>query len=136
MEADPIVAAVLVARPLSVVWSAWVDEAFIRSMNLSSDDWALLDLRFDVVTGGDFLVGFERSSGSEKFCWSGIFDQVVPGQMLRFTLSNGQTGSVEFQAIDENTIIRVSVETGADALVKKEFAQRLLDSFSTYVKLL
>ena len=136
MENDNLVATVLVEKPLDIVWQKWIEPADIRQWNIPFNNWCCPVVVNNVEKGGRFFFRMETKDGKEGFDHKGIYDEVAEMQYVQYTQDDGRKSLIEFQQIDENTIVRESFEP--EKLVpydlQKEFCQSVLERFKKYVE--
>lgn len=135
-EAEKVVVSVLIRKPLEIVWNSWMQPEDIRQWNVPFNDWHCPQAENDPEEGGRFFYRVERKDGKEGFDHTGIYDKIVPYQLIEYTLDDGRRSSIEFQHIDQNTIVRESFdpEERTPVSLQKEFCQAVLDRFREYVE--
>lgn len=136
MHYQSLVALVLINRPASEVWEYWTQPEHIRQWNSPFDDWHCPAVENDMVEGGRFRFYMERKDGSEGFEHSGVYNQIIPFEMIAYTLSDGRQACIEFQQIDNNTIVRERFEPTLSIAteVQTEFCQLVLNRFKNYAE--
>ncbi|MFT3747522.1 MAG: SRPBCC domain-containing protein [Agriterribacter sp.] len=136
MKPGNLVATVLVGRPLDIVWEKWITPADIKQWNIPFDNWCCPIVENKVEDGGRFFFRMETKDGREGFDHKGKYDEVIPLQYIKYTQDDGRKSVIEFQQIDQNTIVRESFEP--EKLVpnemQQEFCQSVLQRFKEYVE--
>jgi len=136
MEAETVVVVTLVERPVKIVWEKWINPLHIIRWNVPFENWHCPKVENDVKEGGSFNFRMEQKDGSKGFDHKGTYDNVIPYQQIGYILEDGRRSVIEFQQIDENTIVRerFEPEAGTDPDLQREFCQAVLDRFKQYVE--
>lgn len=92
--------AVTVKSDIDSVWSAWTTPEDINQWNAASDDWHNPRSKNDLRVGGSFSYRMEAKDGSVGFDFEGTYTQVVPNELIEFTLGDDRLVSVAFEASD------------------------------------
>ncbi len=136
MDTGKIVVSVLVHKPVALVWENWINPEQIKQWNVPFDDWHCPEVENDLQPGGDFIFRMETRDGREGFDHKGRYDRIIPCQLIEYTLEDGRRSTVEFQHIDENTIVRESFdpekETPPD--LQQAFCRSVLERFKKHVE--
>ncbi|WP_293906397.1 SRPBCC domain-containing protein [Sphingobacterium sp. UBA5670] len=121
---EKLVSVILVEKQLTDVWTYWNDSDAIMQWNIPFDDWHCPAVSIDFREGGMFNFRMEQIGNREGFDYMGVFDEIIPMEYIEST-SGGRKCIVEFQAIDNNTIIRETFEP--DAFTPVELQQSFTD---------
>lgn len=81
---------------LEKVWEFWIQPNHIRNWNNASDDWFTPKSEIDLRIGGKFSSRMEAKDGSFGFDFSGVFTQVIPKQLLSYTLDDEREVKITF----------------------------------------
>jgi uncharacterized protein YndB with AHSA1/START domain len=122
--------------PIEKVWRLWTSPEHIKKWNTASDDWHTTFAENDLRVGGKFLSRMEAKDGSFGFDFGGIYDEVKPNELIRYTLGDGRKVSVLFTANGKTTKIESSFEAeGTNPLeMQKNGWQAILDNFKKYAE--
>ncbi len=136
MKPGNLVATVLVGKPLEIVWQKWITPEDIRKWNIPFDNWCCPTAENVVEDDGRFFFRMETKDGKEGFDHKGRYDEVIPLQYIKYTQDDGREVVIEFQQIDQNTIVRESFEPEklVPNEVQQEFCQSVLQRFKDYVE--
>lgn len=136
MGNQSLVALVLVNRPVAKVWECWTQTEHVRQWNLPFDDWHCPEAEIDLIPCGRFRFYMERKDGNEGFEHAGVYNQVIPFELIAYTLIDGRQSWIEFQQIDHNTIVRERFEPELHTAIKmqEDFCQAVLNRFKKYVE--
>ena len=122
--------------PVEKVWKLWTSPEHITKWNTASEDWHTTFAENDLRAGGKFLSRMEAKDGSFGFDFGGIYDEVKPNELIRYTLGDGRKVSVLFTANGNTTRIESSFEAeGTNPLeMQKNGWQAILDNFKKYAE--
>lgn len=125
-----------VAAPPARAWHHWVDPRSIEQWNAASDDWHCPRAVNDLRVGGRFSHRMTARDGSEAFDLSGTFTEVVPREVLAFSLDDGRKVRVCFTAEDGHTRVRESFEPETIHSLEMQRAgwQAILDRYKAFVE--
>ncbi len=73
------------------VWEFWTQPEHITQWNNASDDWHTPFAENDLTVGGKFKSRMEAKDGSMGFDFGGVYDEVVPHQLISYSLEDGRT---------------------------------------------
>lgn len=122
--------------PVQKVWKLWTSPEHIIKWNTASDDWRTTFAENDLRVGGKFLSRMEAKDGSFGFDFGGVYDEVKPNELIRYTLGDGRKVGVLFTANGDLTKIESSFEAeGTNPLeMQKNGWQAILDNFKKYAE--
>ena len=130
-----LVSVILVEKPLAHVWKYWNDADAIMQWNIPFDDWHCPAVHIDFREGGMFNFRMEQKNSREGFDYVGVYDEIILMEYIG-SISGGRTCVVEFQAIDNNTIIRETFEpdTVTPLELQQSFTDGVLLSFKKFIE--
>lgn len=136
MGPGKIVVNVLVKKPVALVWEKWTNPEDVRQWNIPFDNWHCPHALIDLKEGGHFVFRMEEQTRKEGYDLRGQYNTIVPYQLIRYTLDDGRGAAIEFQHIDQNTIIRESFEPekSMSAEGQQAVCQSVLERFKKYVE--
>jgi len=125
-----------VHAPIEKVWEYFTSEAHIIKWNQASPDWHSPSAKNDVRTGGVFNIRMEAKDGSFGFDFGGVYDEVIPQQLIKYTLGDGRRVEVHFIPKDNSVHIDQSFEAESQNPVEMQKGgwQAILDSFKNYTE--
>lgn len=122
-------------------WTAYTDTDAITRWNAASPDWFCPRAANDLVPGGKFSFRMEARDGSFGFDFSGVYTEVRPRELIRYTMDDSREASVEFaargDAVDSDAVdVTVTFEAeGENALeLQRSGWQAILDNFRRYAE--
>jgi uncharacterized protein YndB with AHSA1/START domain len=102
-------------------WTTWTQPEHITKWNFASPEWECPSASNNPVTGGTFSYRMAAKDGSSGFDFQGVYNQVIPLELLEFTIGE-RAVSVKFEVIsDKQTKI---IETFEIEDVNSEELQR------------
>lgn len=128
----------LVEAPLNVVWDAWTTPEHIKQWNNASSDWHTPSATLDLRNGGTFTYRMEAKDGSFGFDFGGVFDQVIPGKAIHYTIGDGRKVTVTFedQGGETRVVETFETETQNPVEMQQQGWQAILDNFKKYAETL
>lgn len=88
----------LIEAPVKTAWDAFTQPEQIVKWNHASDDWHCPSATNDLRVGGKFGYVMAARDDSVSFEFGGEYTDVQPLQRIEYTLGDGRTVRVEFQA--------------------------------------
>jgi len=125
-----------VNAPVKVVWDYFTGPEHIIKWNNASDDWHTPRATNDLRVGGKFNSRMESRDGKQGFDFEGVYDEVVPQKLTRYTMSDGRKVSNVFEADGDTTrlIVTFDPEKVNDPQFQREGWQAILNSFKKYTE--
>lgn len=125
-----------VNKPIAQVWEKFTTPTDIMNWNHASDDWYTPTATNDLRAGGSFSYKMAARDGSMNFVFGGIFEEVIIGEKLAYTLEDGRNVVVEFTESDGCVSIRETFEVeNTNSLERqREGWQAILDNFKKYTE--
>lgn len=139
METQPLTNMTVETRvkaPVEKVWECWTSPSHITQWNQASDDWHSPRAENDLRPGGKFMTRMEAKTGDMGFDFEGIYDEVIPHELISYTMGDGRKVNVRFKASGEETIVIESfdAETTHSPEMQQAGWQAILDSFRMYTE--
>lgn len=131
---DTITVAVEVGAPLAQVWSDFTSPEAICAWNAASPDWHTTRAENDLRVGGRFTARMEAKDGSAGFDFTGVYDEVVSEERLRYVMDDGRTVEVTFVPTDHGVMVTeiFDPENENSRELQAQGWQAILDSFKQY----
>ncbi len=125
-----------VKAPVEKVWKNWSTPEDIVRWNNASDDWHTTRAENDLRAGGKFLARMEAKDGSAGFDFGGIYDEVKPNELIKYTLGDDRKVSVIFSSVGEETKVTETFEAEKTNPLEMQRAgwQAILDNFKKYTE--
>ncbi len=125
-----------VNRPVEIAWLAFTDPQHITNWNHASDDWHSPSAANDLRPGGHFSFRMEAKDGSFGFDFEGDYLEVVPNQLITYTIGDGRQVKIEFTVEEGKTHVVESFEAESENAVElqKQGWQAILDNYRNYAE--
>ena len=125
-----------VAAPEQKVWLYWTEPAHITQWNFASADWCCPSAENDLRIGGRYRARMEARDGSVGFDLEAVYDEVLQGRRLSYTMSDGRNVVTDFAP--QGGITRVTTVFDAEQEnpldMQREGWQAILDNFKAYAE--
>ncbi|WP_258101188.1 SRPBCC domain-containing protein [Marinoscillum pacificum] len=99
-----------IAVPVEKAWEIWTTPEHITKWNQASPDWHCPSATNDLQVGGKFSSTMAAKDGSFSFEFGGVYDTVNTNELIEYTLDDGRTVSVTFEATDKGVLIKSDFE--------------------------
>jgi uncharacterized protein YndB with AHSA1/START domain len=125
-----------VNAPVEKVWELWKDPKHVTQWNHASDDWHSPHAENDLRPGGKFLYRMEAKDGSFGFDFGGVYDEIVPEELIAYTIGDGRKVKVLFEGKGDTTDITSTFEAESTNPVEMQRNgwQAILDNFKKYAE--
>jgi len=130
-----LIAIVEINAPIAKVWELWNNPVDIMQWNNLSDDWHTTKAENDLRVGGEFLYAMGLKDGSFSFDFTGMYDEVIPYQLISYTLNDGRRSIITFS--DDNPVILTETFEPEDTQshdAQRDYCQAVLNSFKKHVE--
>lgn len=126
----------LVNAPVDKVWDYWTTPTHIVFWNNASDDWHTPKATNDLKVGGKFSYRMEAKDGSAGFDFDGIYEEIVPHQLIVYRLSDGRKVEIKFSGSENEThIIETFIAENENPIKEQKSGwQAILNNFKKYVE--
>lgn len=121
---------------LEKAWEAWTTPAHIVKWNSASEDWHTTRAENDLRAGGKFLSRMEAKDGSFGFDFEGVYDEVIPNELITYTIGDGRKAKIIFTLQDNETKVVVTFEAENQNPIEMQRGgwQAILDNFKKYTE--
>ncbi|MBP6385414.1 MAG: SRPBCC domain-containing protein [Pseudarcicella sp.] len=129
--------ATLVKKNLLDTWSAYTNPKDIIIWNAASIDWHTTEVTIDFQVGGKFNFRMEAKDGSFGFDFCGTYTQIIPQQLIAYTIDDSRNVIVHFETAEENnTQITIDFEAENQNPLEQQQQgwQAILDNFKKHVE--
>lgn len=118
------------------VWTYWTSPEHITNWNFASDDWHSPSAKNDLQIGGKFSYTMASKDGCMAFDFNGIYTNIIPHQLIEYTIEGGRKVKLIFEQADNNTIVTEIFEPeDINSLeLQKSGWQAILNNFKKYVE--
>jgi len=118
------------------VWACYTEPEHITQWNFASPDWQCPHASNDLTQGGKYLARMEAKDGSFGFDFEAVYDEVVPGEKLAYTMGDGRKATVRFQKNGTQTELSIVFEAEMENSIalQRDGWQAILNNFKSYVE--
>ncbi len=125
----------IIDAPLSLVWECFIKPEHIVNWNFASDAWCCPRAENQLKTGGKLNWRMEAKDGSMGFDFKGVYTEIIPEKLIRYTIEDGREVTIQFQLKDSNILLSEDFEADPSHSIEMQQAgwQAILDNFKSYV---
>jgi uncharacterized protein YndB with AHSA1/START domain len=125
-----------VNAPIEKVWEFWNNPDHITKWSFASPDWHTPDAENDLKVGGKFKSTMAAKDGSASFDFCGTYTTVDQHQKIEYSIEDGRTVSIVFDALGEKTRITETfdAESTHPVEIQRSGWQAILDNFKKYTE--
>lgn len=136
MENIKITIEATISADTKKVWDFWTKPEHITNWNFASDDWCCPKAENDLKVGGKYSARMEAKDGSFGFDFEAIYDEVIEGNKLTYTMGDGRQATTIFTQEDDKTLVTTSFDAEGtnSAEMQKTGWQAILNNFKKYVE--
>lgn len=118
------------------VWKFYTHPEHITKWNFASDDWQCPRATVDLRPGGKHSARMEAKDGSFGFDFEAIYDEILIGEKISYTMTDGRHAEVLFRKIDNHTEITIHFdpEQTNPVELQRDGWQAILNNFKKYVE--
>jgi len=126
----------VVHSSIKSVWELWTSPEHIVHWNFADDTWHAPAAVNDLQIGGKFSYRMEAKDGSEGFDLSGVYTEIIEPEVIAYTMDDGRTARVTFEALGESTVVTevFEPETMNAHELQQEGWQMILDNFKRHAE--
>jgi uncharacterized protein YndB with AHSA1/START domain len=126
----------IVHATMETVWETWTNPQYIKLWNNVSSDWHTPWAENDMRVGGKMVLRMEAKDGSAGFDFEVIYDEVILGRKISYTVSDGRVTTIWFTKTPEGVKLTEEFEptTQKPAAFQQAFCQSILNNFKTCVE--
>lgn len=131
-----ITVAAIVSAGTEKAWDYYTNPKHITKWNFASDDWQCPSATNDMRVGGKYTARMEAKDGSFGFDFEAVYDEIINGEKLAYTMPDGRHVNVTFNKLDNKTevIVIFDAETENSVEMQRNGWQAILDNFRKYTE--
>ncbi|RYD56309.1 MAG: polyketide cyclase [Sphingobacteriales bacterium] len=135
-KATSITVETTVNAPVQKVWEYWNAPEHITQWCTATETWHTPKAENDLRIGGNFTTRMEAKDGSFGFDFGGVYDEVVPNELISYTMGDGRKTKIVFSADGDRTKITETFDAEAENPVDMQRAgwQAILDNFKQHTE--
>lgn len=117
-------------------WDYYTDPQHITKWNFADPSWQCPSASNDLREGGKYSARMEAKDGSFGFDFEAIYDEVVEGKKIVYTIADGRKVEVSFSENDDKTdVVTVfEAETTNPVEMQRGGWQAILDNYKKYTE--
>lgn len=135
-EKTAITVEATINAPVEKVWKYFIEPKHITKWCQASDDWHAPDAENDLRKDGKFRTTMAAKDGSVSFDFSGVYTEVQVNKHIAYTMDDGRTVQLNFEADGDKTTITETFEPENEnpAEMQREGWQAILNNFKKYTE--
>ena len=136
METTTITVEATISAPVKKVWQLWTVPEHICKWCNASDDWHAPHAENDLRPGGKFMTRMEAKDKSFGFDFNGVYDKVVPEQLISYAIEGGRKVTIEFISQGDKTKVVETFEPENENPIEMQKGgwQAILNNFKKYAE--
>ena len=133
---EKITVEVLVERERAAVWRFFHQPEHITQWNFASDDWCCPRAVNDLRAGGRLCARMEAKDGSFGFDFEAIYDEIVDGTRISYTMTDGRQAQTTFEDVGGSTRVRTRFDAESEhpLELQRDGWQAILENFKKYAE--
>jgi len=134
--ATVITVSATVNAPMEKVWKAWTTPEDIMQWNNAADTWHTPAATNDFRPEGKFSYTMAAKDGSFSFDFWGTYDEIIPNELIKYTIGDGRKVEIIFKANGNTTDITENFEAeGTNSLEMRQGGwQAILNNFKKHAE--
>ena len=122
--------------PIEKVWEFWTRPEHITNWNFATDQWCCPSAKNDLRPNGAFNWRMEAKDGSMGFDFTGTYEQVKPGELITYKMSDGRNVKIQFTVSDQEVKLSETFDAEGTNSDEQQRAgwQAILENFKKYVE--
>jgi uncharacterized protein YndB with AHSA1/START domain len=123
-------------KDIKTVWNNYTKPEHITGWNFANDDWCCPSAENDLRVGGKYRARMEAKDGSFGFDFETTYDEIIPYQLIRYTMADGRKASILFSENNYTTTVTINFE--AETINSEDLQhqgwQAILNNFKSYTE--
>ena len=136
MEQKKITVQATISAEKSKVWEYWTKPEHITQWNFATEEWQCPRAENDLRPGGKYNARMEAKDGSFGFDFEAVYDEVIDGERLTYTMTDGRQSTTDFEDLGGTTKVTTTFDAEGehDAEMQRAGWQAILDNFKRYAE--
>jgi uncharacterized protein YndB with AHSA1/START domain len=125
-----------IAASITKVWDFWTSPEHITKWNFATPDWQCPKAENDLRVGGKYAARMEAKDGSFGFDFEAVYDEIINGEKLTYTMDDDRQATTVFEDLGETTKVTTTFDAEGqnDAEMQRAGWQAILDNFKKYAE--
>lgn len=136
MKASKVTVEATVNAETKKVWDCWTTPEHITKWNFAAEDWQCPKAENDLRVGGKYFARMEAKDGSFGFDFRAVYDEVIDGKKITYTMGDGRQATTTFENLDGITKVTTvfDAENSNPIDMQQEGWLAILNNFKKYVE--
>ncbi|HZH69383.1 MAG TPA: SRPBCC family protein [Flavobacteriaceae bacterium] len=136
MKAPKITVEATVNAETKKVWDCWTTPEHITKWNFAAENWQCPKAENDLRVGGKYFARMEAKDGSFGFDFEAVYDEVIDGKKITYTMGDGRQATTTFENLDGITKVTTifDAEDSNPIEMQQEGWLAILNNFKKYVE--
>ncbi len=125
-----------ISSDVKKIWEYYTKPEHITKWNYASDDWYCPSAENDFRVGGKSKSRMEAKDGSAGFDFEAIYDEIINGKKIEYTILDGRHVTIDFENHGNKTKVNVTFDAESENSIEMQKAgwQAILNNFKKYVE--
>lgn len=130
-----IIIAASVKADINKVWNYYTAAEHITKWNFATEDWQCPKVSVDLRVGGKHFARMEAKDGSFGFDFEAVYDEIVPNQILGYTMADGRRAEILFKQTNDRTEVSITFDADNNPIeLQRNGWQAILNNFKSYTE--
>lgn len=118
------------------VYQAFLEPTDLTQWHHASEGWTTPWARVDATPGGRLAIRFEDPTGKNSFDLEGVFNELIPDELIDYTMTDGRRVLIHLAPADGGTLITQTfdAEDQMSIDVQRQGWMSLLDQLARYLE--
>src|SRR5690606_21375783 len=104
----------IILADIKKVWDYYTEPEHITQWNFAADDWQCPRASNDLKVGGKYSARMEAKDGSFGFDFDAIYDEIIDGEKLSYTMADGREAGIIFNDLGNKTEVVVTFDADTE----------------------
>lgn len=125
-----------IKAPLAQVWECFTHPNHITQWNFAADTWCCPNATNDLKPNGKFSWRMEAKDGSMGFDFEGVYEQIVPQQLITYSMEDGRKVEITFTPTGNEVTVTETFDAEDTNTIEQQRTgwQAILDNFKKHVE--
>jgi uncharacterized protein YndB with AHSA1/START domain len=127
---------VIIEATIDEVWNLWTSPVHIKKWNNINEDRYTPKVEIALKDGGMFLYRMKKKDGSFGFDHSGKYDNVIIGELIEYTLTDGRKAINRFRQENKHVRLTETFDPELETPIEEQcnFCKFILNNFKKYAE--
>ncbi len=136
MNTTKITVQATINAPAGHTWDCYTLPEHITGWNFADESWHCPSASNDLRPGGQYRARMEAKDGSFGFDFEAIYDEVIAGQKIAYTMGDGRQAITTFENQGNFTVVTTAFDAESENPVEmqRDGWLAILNNFKTYAE--